>query len=143
MIDKWWARDEWMSFLVMIIYLGLKDILPAMWTEYMVIIMLIIVLFIFAVLNALSIRRIIPKITRHNLKYFISFKIDVLIIWLIPLLIKLTIIYFIYSVLILPFNSLWDYIMVFGGIMLAIIVFDEYFERHSDLREVVSNQLHD
>ncbi|MCE4957655.1 hypothetical protein [Macrococcoides caseolyticum] len=142
MIDKWWARDEWMAFLVMIIYLGLKDILPAMWTEYIVIIMLVIVLFIFAVLNTLSLRRIIPKITRHNLKYFISFKIDVLIIWLMPLLIKLTIIYFIYSVLILPFNSLWDYIMVFGGILFAIIVFDEYFERCSDLREVVSNQLH-
>lgn len=138
MIDKWWAKDEWLGFIVMVGYMVLKDILPKMWAERILLVALACVMIYFVIVFSY---RTIEKYRTTNtlhINYFLSKKADFFIVWLIPVLFKVATFYLVYVVMMVEWGNLWNYIMVFGGIILVLIMFDEYFERHSELREVIN-----
>lgn len=138
MIDKWWAKDEWLGFIVMVGYMALKDILPKMWAERILLVALACVMIYFVIVFSY---RTIEKYRTTNtlhINYFLSKKADFFIVWLIPVLFKVATFYLVYVVMMVEWGNLWNYIMVFGGIILVLIMFDEYFERHSELREVIN-----
>lgn len=138
MIDKWWAKDEWLTLIFMISYMAMKDWLPKMWAERIVLIVLGFVMLYFIVKLTVYIINEYRHTEISNIDYFINKETDYFIVWLIPVLFKLATFYLVYVVMMIEWGNLWNYIMVFGGIILALIMFDEYFERHSELREVIN-----
>lgn len=138
MIDKWWAKDEWLTLIFMISYMAMKDWLPKMWAERIVLIVLAFVMLYFVVKLTVYIINEYRHTEISNINYFINKETDYFIVWLIPVLFKLATFYLVYVVMMIEWGNLWNYIMVFGGIILALIMFDEYFERHSELREVIN-----
>ncbi|WP_414050492.1 hypothetical protein [Macrococcus animalis] len=138
MIDKWWAKDEWIGLIFMIGYMATKENLPRMWAEKIILIMLAAVMIYFVIMISIKIIRDYRNFDHQNIEYFIDKKMDFFIIWLIPVLFKFATFYLVYVVMMVEWGNLWNYIMAFGGIILVLIMFDEYFERHSDLREVIN-----
>ncbi|WP_414042527.1 hypothetical protein ACMGE9_09455 [Macrococcus sp. EM39E] len=138
MIDKWWAKDEWVGLIFMIGYMAMKENLPSMWAERIVLILLAAVMIYFVIMISIKILRDYRNFNHQNIEYFIDRKMDFFIIWLIPVLFKFATFYLVYVVMMVEWGNLWNYIMVFGVIILVLIMFDEYFERHSDLREVIN-----
>lgn len=136
MIDKWWAKDEWLTLIFMISYMAMKDWLPKMWAERIILIVLAFVMLYFVVKLAVYIINEYRHTEITNINYFINKETDYFIVWLIPVLFKLATFYLVYVVMMIEWGNLWNYIMVFGGIVLVLVMFDEYFERHSEVREV-------
>lgn len=136
MIDKWWAKDEWVALIMMIGYTTLQDYLPTMWTERIILIALACIMIYHVIQHTLHIAHKI-KLFPHNLQFFINRPADIFIVWLIPVLFKIAFFYLVYVVLMIDLQNLWNYLMVFGGIILVLIMFDEYFERHSEMRKVM------
>lgn len=140
MIDKWWAKDEWLTLIFMITYMAMKDWLPKMWAERIILIVLAFVMLYFVVKLTVYIINEYLHTEISNINYFINKETDYFIVWLIPVLFKLATYYLVYVVMMIEWGNLWNYIMVFGGIVLVLVMFDEYFERHSEVREVLNEK---
>ncbi|MCU7557317.1 hypothetical protein ROU88_10575 [Macrococcus capreoli] len=140
MIDKWWAKDEWLSLIFMISYIVMKEWLPLMWAERIVLTLLIIIILFFVIKLTIYIVNLYLHTDISNINFFINKKTDFFIIWVIPILFKLSTFYIVYVVLMVEWGNLWHYVMVFGGIILVLIMFDEYFERHSELRALINHK---
>ncbi|RAI79444.1 hypothetical protein BFS35_011990 [Macrococcoides goetzii] len=140
MIDKWWAKDEWLTLIFMISYMAMKDWLPKMWAERILLIVLAFVMLYFVVKLAVYIINEYRHTEITNINYFINKETDYFIVWLIPVLFKLATFYLVYVVMMIEWGNLWNYIMVFGGIVLVLVMFDEYFERHSEVRELLNEK---
>ncbi|MFC6117052.1 hypothetical protein ACFPVV_00235 [Macrococcoides bohemicum] len=138
MIDKWWAKDEWLTLIFMISYMAMKDWLPKMWAERILLIVLAFVMLYFVVKLTVYIINEFRHTEITHINYFINKETDYFIVWLIPVLFKLATFYLVYVVMMIEWGNLWNYIMVFGGIVLVLVMFDEYFERHSEVREVLN-----
>lgn len=138
MVDKWWAKDEWLTLIFMISYMAMKDWLPKMWAERILLIVLAFVMLYFVVKLTFYIINEYRHTKITHINYFINKETDYFIVWLIPVLFKLATYYLVYVVMMIEWGNLWNYIMVFGGIVLVLVIFDEYFERHSEVREVLN-----